>query len=201
MRRGSPHCRLPLCAARKTRSGWHCRSTGVRHAWAGGYTCVSIYSGGVGGRNISSLIKTVLPPFWLQVGKCCTFCTFRCVVNTNKAAFNFYVPHTQAHTQAQNHANTIYTYACPHTQAHTNSQQQCSLIRIATTCLRVFTWLWRELERTHKHTPTRKDIKACSLVIIRGHSGDSWQRAYHRAAARGGRSGIKQALLSECGEC
>ena len=52
-----------------------------------------------------------------------------------------------------------------------------------------------------KHTPTHKDIKAWSLVIIRGHSSDSWHRAYHWAAAGGGGSNIKQALLSEFGEC
>lgn len=61
--------------------------------------------------------------------------------------------------------------------------------------------LMERMKHTHKQTPTHKDIKAWSSVIIRGHFSDSWHRAYHRAAARGEGSNIKQALLSECREC
>lgn len=146
--RGCSHCRLHLWAARKTRSGWHHRSAIERLVCVCVCmrVCVSTSSEYLWLQSILPVIKTVDFPFWLQVGKCCTF---RCFVNTNKAAF---VCYTHTVNQAPRHSNTRYMYA--------HWEQQCSLIRIATTCWRVFTWLWTELEHARKHTATHGDVKA-----------------------------------------
>lgn len=38
------------------------------------------------------------------------------LVNTNKATFKFYVPHTNKHKEVQSHANNVYTQTNTHKQ-------------------------------------------------------------------------------------
>lgn len=117
--RGCPPCRLPLWAARKTRSGWQHRSTSERRASVAGY--MHAHPQTDRGRAEHPIPDGNSWAFFLVAGGQHCVVTTVCLVTPVKKSSPFSF-HKETHNEVESDANCAYTLTHTDVRAHVRAR-------------------------------------------------------------------------------